>query len=191
MGVYFCSSSRWHEQVHLHCFQSCFVSALNIGLKLTVYNPLCRYSIFFRLPYWTHLKINHLLDPMHIFKNVGSSIWEHIIGRRDNVSVREDLRVAGRMRQAWPREEDGHVRLPPAPWIISKKEEKQVKQAITTLRTPTGCMRSLKGAFTTTKKRGVEQLYGLKSHDWHKMLQVSVLYIFVCLKLILVIPLTK
>ena len=141
---------------------------------MTVCNPLCRYSIFFRLPYWTHLKINHLLDPMHIFKNVGSSIWEHVIGKRDNVSVREDLRVAGRMRQAWPREEGGHVRLPSAPWIISKKEEKQVKQAITTLHTPTGCMRSLKGAFTTTKKRGVEQLYVLKSHDWHKMLQVSV-----------------
>ena len=141
---------------------------------MTVCNPLCRYSIFFRLPYWTHLKINHLLDPMHIFKNVGSSIWEHVIGKRDNVSVREDLRVAGRMRQAWPREEGGHIRLPLAPWIISKKEEKQVKQAITTLRTPTGCMRSLKGAFTTTKKRGVEQLHGLKSHDWHKMLQVSV-----------------
>ena len=141
---------------------------------MTVCNPLCRYSIFFRLPYWTHLKINHLLDPMHIFKNVGSSIWEHVIGRRDNVTVREDLRVAGRMRQAWPREEGGHVRLPLAPWIISKKEEKQVKQAITNLHTPTGCMRSLKGAFTTTKKRGVEQLHGLKSHDWHKMLQVRV-----------------
>lgn len=111
---------------------------------------------------------------MHIFKNVGSGIWEHVIGKRDNVGVREDLQVVGRMRQAWPREEGGHVRLPPAPWIISKKEEKQVKQAITTLRTPTGFMRSLKGAFTTTKKRGVEQLYGLKSHDWHKMLQVSV-----------------
>ena len=64
---------------------------------------------------------------MHIFKNVGSSIWEHVIGKRDNVSVREDLRVAGCMRQAWPREEGGHVGLLPASWIISKKEEKQVK----------------------------------------------------------------
>ena len=71
-----------------------------------------------------HCNICHLLDPMHIFQNVGSSIWEHVIGKRDNVSIREDLRVAGRMRQAWPRGEGGHVHLPLAPWIISKKEEK-------------------------------------------------------------------
>ncbi|KAI5061146.1 hypothetical protein GOP47_0023651 [Adiantum capillus-veneris] len=32
-------------------------------------------------------------------------------------------------------------------------------------------MRSLKGAFTKTKKGGSTQLYGLKSHDWHKILQ--------------------
>ncbi|KAI5084158.1 hypothetical protein GOP47_0000327 [Adiantum capillus-veneris] len=32
-------------------------------------------------------------------------------------------------------------------------------------------MRLLKGAFTKTKKGGSTQLYGLKSHDWHKILQ--------------------
>lgn len=42
------------------------------------------------------------------------------------------------------------------------------------LQTPMGFMRSLKGAFTKTKKKGgTSQLYGLKSHDWHKVLQVS------------------
>ena len=33
---------------------------------------------FYELPYWEHLKIAHLLDPMHIFKNVSSSLWRHI-----------------------------------------------------------------------------------------------------------------
>ena len=37
-----------------------------------------RKSIFYELPYWEHLKIVHLLDPMHIFKNVSSSLWRHI-----------------------------------------------------------------------------------------------------------------
>ena len=32
-------------------------------------------SIFYELPYWKDLLIAHLLDPMHIFKNVPDSIF--------------------------------------------------------------------------------------------------------------------
>jgi len=32
-----------------------------------------RKSTFYELPYWENLKIGHLLDPMHILKNVSSS----------------------------------------------------------------------------------------------------------------------
>ena len=35
-------------------------------------------SIFYELPYWKDLLISHLLDPMHIFKNVPDSIFRHI-----------------------------------------------------------------------------------------------------------------
>jgi hypothetical protein len=42
-------------------------------------------SSFFLLPYWTELKIHHLLDPMHIFKNVSSSIWRHVTRRKDKM----------------------------------------------------------------------------------------------------------
>ena len=34
-----------------------------------------RKSIFYELPYWKDLLISHLLDPMHIFKNVPDSIF--------------------------------------------------------------------------------------------------------------------
>ena len=50
-----------------------------------------RLSIFHTLPYWKKLLINHLLDPMHIFKNVGQILWEHLIGAQDNKKAREDL----------------------------------------------------------------------------------------------------
>lgn len=134
---------------------------------------MTRYSIFYRLPYWAHLKINHLLDPMHIFKNVAQGIWDHLISVRDSLGVREDMRSIGRLPNTWPREgKSGKLVLPKAPWILTKKEEKRVKDSIASFRTPTGYMRSLKGAFTKTKKRGSTQLYGLKTHDWHKMLQV-------------------
>lgn len=42
-----------------------------------------RFSILFELPCSTSLLINHLLDPMHIFKNVGSLLWDHISGVKD------------------------------------------------------------------------------------------------------------
>jgi hypothetical protein len=35
-------------------------------------------SKFYNLPYWKELKVAHLLDPMHVFKNVSNSLWKHI-----------------------------------------------------------------------------------------------------------------
>ena len=41
-------------------------------------------SIWFTLEYnWKDLKICHLLHPMHIFKNVGHSLWKHLVGIKD------------------------------------------------------------------------------------------------------------
>ncbi|KAI5083546.1 hypothetical protein GOP47_0003289 [Adiantum capillus-veneris] len=139
-------------------------------------NPPCpppkgmsRYSIFLRLPYWKDLKIQHLLDSMHIIKNVAQTPWDHIIGKKDSLGVREDLRLLKRLpTSATPRRApNGKIVLPKAPWMLDK-----VKGTIASIRTPTGYMRSLKGAFTKAKKGGSVQLYGLKSHDWHKMLHV-------------------
>jgi hypothetical protein len=130
-------------------------------------------SIFFELPYWEDLKINHLLDPMHIFKNVATTVWEHMMGVRDSLAIRMDLQCCGKMPSAWPVErKNGQVILPRAPWTLTRSEMRDVKEMITTIRTPTGYMRCLRGAFSKQRRKGVEQLAGLKSHDWHKMLQV-------------------
>lgn len=128
-----------------------------------------RFSILFELPYWTSLLINHLLDPMHIFKNVGSLLWDHISGAKDTHAARADLQEVGIMKELWPQTRmDGRITLPKAPWVMSKVEERRAKLIIRSLRTPTGLMRSLRTAFTKDGK-----LSGLKSHDWHKMCQVS------------------
>ena len=47
-----------------------YVEKFHIGMK--------NKFVFYELPYWEHLKIAHLLDTMHIFKNVSSSLWGHI-----------------------------------------------------------------------------------------------------------------
>ena len=60
------------------------VEKFPIGMK--------RKYIFYNLPYWEHLKIAHLLDPMHIFKNVSSSLWRHIsLKQSDTLAVRKYL----------------------------------------------------------------------------------------------------
>ena len=58
-----------------------------LGMKLL--------STFHSLPYWRKLLINHLLDPMHIFKNVGQTLWEHLSGEQDNKKSFEDLQEGG------------------------------------------------------------------------------------------------
>ena len=51
-----------------------------------------RKSIFYELPYWEHHKIVHLLDPMHILKNVSSYLWRHIsLKKSDTLAVRRDF----------------------------------------------------------------------------------------------------
>ena len=48
--------------------------------------------IFYEIPCWEYLKIIQLLDPMHIFKNVSSSLWRHISSKKsDTLIVRRDL----------------------------------------------------------------------------------------------------
>jgi hypothetical protein len=37
-----------------------------------------RKIVFYELPYWEHINIAHLLDPMHILKNASSSLWKNI-----------------------------------------------------------------------------------------------------------------
>lgn len=121
-------------------------------------------NCFHVLPYWHTLLITHLLDPMHIFKNVATIVWEHIMGKRDNFGARKDLETMQQMASLWV---DEHGEMPQAPWVLNNEEQARVKQTIESFRTPTGAMRSLKGCFTLD-----DDLTGLKTHDWHKILQV-------------------
>lgn len=147
---------HWEKSDQMKASTSSSKKKMNPGMKTL--------NCFHSLPYWHNLLINHLLDPMHIFKNVSQLIWDHITGKRDSIGCRKDLEKVNRMPHLWI-DESGNK--PPAPWVLSKQEMTVVKAAIEKFRTPTGTMRSLSGCFTTD-----DDLSGLKSHDWHKVLQV-------------------
>ena len=51
-----------------------YVEKFPIGMK--------RKYISYNLPYWENIKITQLIDHMHIFKNVSSSLWRHISSKK-------------------------------------------------------------------------------------------------------------
>jgi hypothetical protein len=77
-------------------FFDIYIEKIPIGMK--------RKSVFYDLPYWENLKIGHLLDPMHILKNVSSSLWRHISwNKSDTMVFMRDLIALNTKRRHWPR----------------------------------------------------------------------------------------
>ncbi|MCO5607792.1 hypothetical protein L7F22_061993 [Adiantum nelumboides] len=81
-------------------------------------------SIWYTLEYWKDLKICHLLDPMHIFKNVGHSLWQHLVGFKDKAAARNDLKNQNSKPNLWPlSDETGReTTYEPAPWVLTTEE---------------------------------------------------------------------
>ena len=52
-----------------------------------------RLSIFYNLEYWKDLLVTHLLDHMHIVKNVASSLYRYTSKESDNIQLRYDLKA--------------------------------------------------------------------------------------------------
>ena len=101
-------------------------------------------SFFYELPYWEHLKIAHLLDPMHIFKNVSSSLWRHISSKEsDTLVVERDLISSKTKMKHWPRQESRGEAGPSwsfkqgdGPWILKKDDLYLAKEVIMGERVP-------------------------------------------------------
>ena len=82
------------------------------------------------LPYWEHLKISHLLDPMHIFKNVPSSLWGHISSKESGTFVVRRYLISSKTKKKhWPIQETrGEVgpsfsfKEGDVPWILRKDD---------------------------------------------------------------------
>lgn len=115
-----------------------------------------RKYVFYELQYWEHLKIFHLLDPMHIFKNVSCYLWRHISSKgNDTLSLRRDFITSKTKKKHWPRQEtrgeastswsfkEGDV-----PWIFKKDDLSLEKEVIMIIRVPSLYGSSLWCCFT-------------------------------------------
>lgn len=81
-----------------------------------------RLSIFYKLEYYENLPIAHLLDTMHIGKNVAECLWKHLNGTNleAQIKLRKDLRVANIMPNMWLHEDNSYVH---APWTFTSNEK--------------------------------------------------------------------
>jgi hypothetical protein len=167
-----------YEDVELKAWQDFFDGGDSIEepeqVVIKMPEGMKRKSIFYELPYWKDLLISHLLDPMHIFKNVPDSIFRHISGKeKDTLSSRRDIslsRTKFDRKHLWPnRENETYAE---APWILKKKELDQLKNVIRSIRTPTGYGSSLVKYFTVDG-----HITGFKTHDFHNFMKV--LYIII------------
>ena len=116
---------------------------------------------------WQDLLIRHLLDVMHIEKNITESLIKFLEGTKDTVKVRQDLKVRNQQPHLWAKADSkkaGKFIKPMAPYVLSK-EEKQTFHA--RLRFPSGYA----AAFKKHVKHKTKVLGGMKSHDYHIMMQ--------------------
>ena len=138
-----------------------------------------RKLIFYELPYWEHLKISHLLDTMHIFKNVSCSLLCHISSKKsDKMKARKYIISSNTKKKHWPRQEtrreDGHsfsFKKCDVPWILKKEYLNLEKEVILGMKVPYFYGSSLQCCFTIDEK-----LTGLKSHDHLNLVRVRIMY---------------
>lgn len=128
-----------------------------------------RKFIFYDLPYWKDLLISHLLDPMHVLKNVPNSIFRHISSKdKETLSSRRNISLYSTKfdrRHLWPsKENESYVE---ALWILKRKELDELKNVFRSIRTPTRYGSSLNKYFTVEG-----HIKRFKRHDYHNFMKV-------------------
>lgn len=112
------------------------------------------------------LLIPHLLDPMHIEKNVSASLLKILSNAKgtkaDSQDLRDEMKELGIMPHLW--REDGSLDRVPE-WIFTKSEFKNVVEVLQNIRTPSGFGSSFRYNFNDKK------IVGMKTHDYHNLLQ--------------------
>nr|BAV56711.1 transposase [Ipomoea nil] len=128
-------------------------------------------SIFFELEYWKHLHVRHVLDGMHIEKNVCESIIGTLLDipgkTKDGVAARLDLVEMNVRMELAPKQGEKRTFLPPACYTLSKDEKKKVCNSLLHMKVPSGYSSNVRNLVNVKELK----LVGLKSHDCHTFMQ--------------------
>jgi len=56
-------------------------------------------SIFYTLEYWKELLVIYLMDPMHLVKNIASSLYRYIMNKEANTNtMRNEVKFIEKLR---------------------------------------------------------------------------------------------
>ncbi|XP_048604933.1 uncharacterized protein LOC106422183 [Brassica napus] len=127
-------------------------------------------SIFFKLPYWEDLPVRHNLDVMHVERNVAASLIAtllHCGKSKDSLNARKDLELLGIRKDLHPQPRGKRTYIPPAPWSLSSKEKKVFCKRLSDFRGPDGYCSNI----SRCVKLEESKISGLKSHDYHVLMQ--------------------
>ena len=115
------------------------------------------------------LLIRHILDVMHCEKNLCKNVVKTIFGEKDTPMVRHDMQETNIRPHLWlqPSERrSGEFIKPLAPYVMKDEEKIEFIRIITNLRFPSNYVSAFKSRVDSNGT-----LRGLKSHDYHVLMQ--------------------
>ena len=126
-------------------------------------------SILWELEYWCVLLIRYFLDVMHIEKNVSDSVVGTTLNlegkTKDGPKARIDLQKMDIREPLWLRE--GMRKMPQARYTVKPEQRRVTLQWMKGAKYPAG----FAGNIAHCVNKQYNNLYGLKSHDTHILLQ--------------------
>ena len=166
------SASDLLEQLR-HVPQATPGKHVNFGGKKRKRGPLelnwSKKSIFYRLPYWSQLRLQHNLDVMHIEKNVCGNVLGTLLNNeksKDTDKARLDLMDLDIKKDLHLELQGDKWYKPPAKYILTEEERKRFTDFLMSIKFPDGFAGNLKKNVSSDGK-----LTGLKSHDSHVIMQ--------------------
>ena len=113
------------------------------------------------------LPVRHVLDVMHIEKNIAESVLKFLFGEKDSADSRRDMEEVGIRRELWlrPRANRQPFVKPHAPYVFTDAEKKIFIEEVSGICTPTGYGSALGKHLKKSK------FQGLKSHDYHCLIE--------------------
>ncbi|XP_063941378.1 uncharacterized protein LOC135149567 [Daucus carota subsp. sativus] len=127
-------------------------------------------SIFFELEYWKFLPVRHVLDVMHIEKNICEALLGTMLNipkkTKDKESVRLDMAEMGIRTELRPKTPGKKEKLPLASLNLTHSEKKVVCSSFLGMKLPDGFCSNIRSLVSMETLR----LTGMKSHDCHMIL---------------------
>ena len=113
------------------------------------------------------MPVRHVLDIMHIEKNISEAVLKFLFGDKDTPESRRDMEEIGVRRELWLKPTANRQRFskPHAPYVFTDAEKTMFVDEVSAIRTPTGYGSALGKHFQKSR------FNGLKSHDFHCLLQ--------------------